>query len=76
MAGIPQTNSSPTEIGGIKEPTTLEEYVDKLDKWEWKLLQTTGNVRDTLDITARITNSEQTYMVSNGGMINGYGSYG
>jgi hypothetical protein len=40
------------------------------------LLQTTGNVRDTLDITGWNTNSEKTYMVSDGGMINGYGSYG
>jgi hypothetical protein len=34
---------------------------------ERNLLQTTGNIRDTAD---------NTYIVSNGGMINGYGSYG
>jgi hypothetical protein len=76
MASIPETNSSPTETRRIEEPTTFEEYVDKLEKWERKLLQTTGNVRDTMDITERIINSENTYMVSDGGMINGYGSYG
>jgi hypothetical protein len=28
------------------------------------------------DVTNRIIESEQTYMVSDGGMVNGYGSYG
>jgi hypothetical protein len=63
------------ERSRTEEPTTFEEYADQLEKWEQNLLQTTGNVRDTLDITDRIKDSEKTYMVSHGGMINGYGSY-
>jgi hypothetical protein len=39
-------------------------------------LQKTGNIRDAHDVTTRIIESEKTYMVSDGGMINKYGSYG
>ena len=48
----------------------------QLKTWERNLLQTTGNTRATNDVTTRIIESDKTYMVSDGGMINGYGSYG
>jgi hypothetical protein len=57
-------------------PSTFDEYVDQLDDWERNLLRTTGNIRDTAEITSQIILSDKTYMVSDGGMINGYGSYG
>jgi hypothetical protein len=57
-------------------PTTFEDYVGNLDHWERTLLRTTGNTKDTNDVTNRIIESEKTYMVSDGGMVNGYGSYG
>jgi hypothetical protein len=60
----------------IDEPNTFEDYIDQLEDWERNLLRTTGNVRDTKDITTRIITSDKTYMVSDGGMANGYGSYG
>jgi hypothetical protein len=49
---------------------TFEDYVDTLEDWERNLLRTTGNVRDTEDVTDRINTSEKSYMVSDGGMIN------
>jgi hypothetical protein len=58
------------------EPDTLKDYIDQLDNWERKLLRTTGNVSNTEEKTTRIIKSEKTYMVSDGGMVNGYGSYG
>jgi hypothetical protein len=57
-------------------PTTFEDYIGNLDHWERNLLRTTGNTRDTNDVTNRIIESEKTYMVSDGGMVNAYGSYG
>jgi hypothetical protein len=58
----------------IEEPDTFEDYIDQLDDWERNLLRTTENVRDTEDITTRILEGGNTYMVSDGGMGNGYGS--
>jgi hypothetical protein len=58
------------------ESATFED-IDQLDNWERNLLRTTGNVRDTEEITTIIIESgKKTYMVSNGGMVNGYCSYG
>jgi hypothetical protein len=59
-----------------EKTSTFEEYIDRLGTWERNLLQKTGNTRDAHDVTARITESEKTYMVSDRGMINGYSSYG
>jgi hypothetical protein len=59
-----------------EEPVTFEDYADRLEDWEKNLLRTTGNVRNTEEVTTRIIESDNTYMVSNGGMVNGYGSYG
>ena len=50
--------------------------MDTLEDWERNLLRTPGNVRDTRDVTDRINMNKKTYMVSDGGMVNGYGSYG
>jgi hypothetical protein len=57
-------------------PKTFEEHVDTLEDWERNLLRTTGNVRNTEDVCHQINTSNKTYMVSDGGMVNGYGSYG
>ena len=76
IASIPEKYDCTNTVTENNVPTTFEDYVDKLDTWERNLLQTTGNVRDTKDVTERIVSSEKTYMVSDGGMINGYGSYG
>jgi hypothetical protein len=76
-ASIPETPALPDQDNGTAiVPTNFDEYVDKLETWEQNLLQTAGNTRNTNDITSRIIDSEKTYMVSDGGMINGYGSYG
>jgi hypothetical protein len=58
------------------EPDTFKDYIDQLDNWEKNLLRTTGNVRNTEEITTRIIESVKTYMVSDGEMVNGYESYG
>jgi hypothetical protein len=58
------------------EPAIFEDYIDQLNDWERNLLRTTGNVRDTEEIKTRIIDSDKTYMVSGGDMVNGYGLYG
>jgi hypothetical protein len=55
-----------------EEPDTFDDYyIDQLEDWERNLFRTTGNVRDTKEITTRIITSDKTYMVSEGGMANG-----
>ena len=73
---IPEAHELPDPHVDQQIPTTFEDNIGNLDHWERNLLQTTGNTRDTNDVTNRIIESEKTYMVSDGGMVNGYGSYG
>jgi hypothetical protein len=76
ITSIPIKSDYPTDRNNKEKLTTFDEYVDQLDDWERNLLRTTGKVRDTSEITSRIISSDKTYMVSDGGMINRYGSYG
>ena len=41
IASIPEKNLYPIEIRGTEEPTTFEDYVYCLKRWEQNLLQTT-----------------------------------
>jgi hypothetical protein len=72
---IPEEHKLPNPNVDHQIPSTFDVYIGNLDHWERNLLRTTGNTRDTNDVTYRIIESEKTYMVSDGGMVNGYGSY-
>jgi hypothetical protein len=58
------------------EPESFSKYIDSLQEWERQLLRTTGNTRDVETTVKSILQSDTTYMVSDGGLINGYGSFG
>ena len=75
IASIPESTACFGQQDETGLPTTFDDYVDNLETWERNLLKTTGNTRDTNDVTTRIIESDKTYMVSDGGMINGYRSY-
>jgi hypothetical protein len=58
------------------EPDSFTKYIDSLQDWERNLLRKTGNTRNVEDMVQTIIQSETTYMVSDGGLVNGYGSFG
>jgi hypothetical protein len=60
----------------ITEPDSFNKYIDSLQDWERNLLRKTGNTRNVEDMVQSIIQSDTTYMVSNGGLVNGYGSFG
>jgi hypothetical protein len=76
IANIPESTACIDQDERTEIPTTFDDSINQLETWERNLLQTTGKTRDTTDVTTRIIESNKTYMVSDGGMINGYGSYG
>jgi hypothetical protein len=51
---IPDKHDFPDPNTNNQIPTTFEDYSDILDHWERNLLRTTGNTRDTNDVTNRI----------------------
>jgi hypothetical protein len=74
IARIPRSHENCNAVNPSQPDTnTFEDYIDRLDDWERNLLRTIGNVRDTIDVTTRIKSSAKTYMVSDGGLINGHG---
>jgi hypothetical protein len=53
-------------------PETMQEYIETLDPWEAKLLQTVQNLNNQTKVAAKILTKEQIDIVSDGGMTQGY----
>jgi hypothetical protein len=54
----------------------FSKYIDSLQEWERQLLRKTRNTRNVETTVQSIIQSDTTYMVSDGGLGNGYESFG
>ena len=72
------TRNKPNQIQQTAQPTptTFQEYIDHLDPWEQNLAKHTPDHEDHHLITSQLNNDSKIIIVSDGGMADGYGSYG
>jgi hypothetical protein len=71
-----QPAKSQQDTPEISELDSFNKYIESLQDWERNLLRKIGNTRNVDDMVQSIIQSDTAYMVSDGGLVNGYGSFG